>query len=113
MDDKLASLITYVQGHPHVVRVELQASEIFRFVILSRLQLPDAGDSSWYDGICNGMPKTLSAIAKLMRVRLIPFLGLTGNGLEDFDGRMIAAAHEDAPSRVSMEQERLRSISLP
>ena len=36
MDDKLASLITYVQGHPHVVRVELQASEIFRLVILSR-----------------------------------------------------------------------------
>ena len=40
MDDKLASLITYhvtyVQGHPHVVRVQLQASEIFRLVILSR-----------------------------------------------------------------------------
>ena len=36
MDDKLASLITYVQGHPNVVRVELQASEIFRLVILSR-----------------------------------------------------------------------------
>ena len=36
MDDKLASLITYVQGHPHVVSVELQASEIFRLVILSR-----------------------------------------------------------------------------
>ena len=35
MDDKLASLITYVQGHPHVVRVELQAREIFRVVILS------------------------------------------------------------------------------
>ena len=35
-DDKLASLIMYVQGHQHVVRVELQASEIFRPVILSR-----------------------------------------------------------------------------
>ena len=35
MDDKLASLITYVQGHPHVVSVELQASKIFRLVILS------------------------------------------------------------------------------
>ena len=33
MDYKLASLITYVQGHPHVVRVELQASEIFRLVL--------------------------------------------------------------------------------
>ena len=36
MDDKLASLITYVQEHPHVVSVELQAIEIFRLVILSR-----------------------------------------------------------------------------
>ena len=36
MDDKLASLITHVQGHLHVVRVELQASEIFRIIILSR-----------------------------------------------------------------------------
>ena len=36
MDAKLASLITYVPGHPHVVRVELQASEIFRLLILSR-----------------------------------------------------------------------------
>ena len=35
MDDKLASLITYVQRHPHVVSVKLQASEIFRLVILS------------------------------------------------------------------------------
>ena len=54
-----------------------------------------------------GMPKMLSAIAKLLRVRHIPFLGLTGTGLEDFDGRMIAAALEDAPPRVSMEPERL------
>ena len=46
MDDKLASLITYVQRHPHVVRVELQASENFRLVILSRRQLPDARDSA-------------------------------------------------------------------
>ena len=36
MDNKLAPLITYVQGHPHVVRVQLQASEISRLVILSR-----------------------------------------------------------------------------
>ena len=53
------------------------------------------------------MPKTLIAIAKLLRVRRIPFLGLTGTGLGDFDGCMIAAALEDAPHRVSMEQERL------
>ena len=53
------------------------------------------------------MPKTLSAIAKLSRVRRIPFLGLTGTGLDDFDGRMIAAALEGAPPRVSMEPERL------
>ena len=58
-------------------------------------------------GICNGMPKTLSAIAKWLCVRRIPFLGLTGTGLDDFDGRMIAAALEDAPPRVSMELERL------
>ena len=40
MDAKLASLTTYVQGHPHVVRVELQARKIFRLVILSRWQSP-------------------------------------------------------------------------
>ena len=49
------------------------------------------------------MPKTLSAIAKLLRVRRIPFLGLTGTGLDDYD----AAALEDAPPHVSMEPERL------
>ena len=43
----------------------------------------------------------------LLRVRRIPFLGLTGTGLDDYDGRMIAAALENAPPRVSMEQERL------
>ena len=38
MDEKLATLIKYVQGHPHVrvVSVELQAREILRLVILSR-----------------------------------------------------------------------------
>ena len=35
MDDKLATLITYVQNHQHVDSVELQASEIFRLVIFS------------------------------------------------------------------------------
>ena len=32
---------------------------------------------------------------------------MTGTGLDDFDGHMIAASLEDAPPRVSMEQERL------
>ena len=53
------------------------------------------------------MPKALSAIAKLLRVRRIPFLGLTGTCLDDFDGRMIAAALEDPLPRVSKEPERL------
>ena len=44
-------------------------------------------------------PKTLSAIAKLLRVH-IPILELTGTGLDDFDGRMIAAALENAPPRI-------------
>ena len=43
----------------------------------------------------------------LLLVRRIPFLGLTGTGLDDYDGRMIAAALENAPPRVSMEPERL------
>ena len=47
------------------------------------------------------MPRTLSAIAKLLRVRRNLFLGLTGTGFDDFDGRMIAAALEDVPHRVS------------
>ena len=58
------------------------------------------------------MSKTLSAIAKLLRVLRIPFLGLTGTGLDDFDGRMIAAALEDAPHRASMEQERLNLTQI-
>ena len=53
------------------------------------------------------MPKALSAIAKLLRVRRIPFLGLTKTGLDDSDGGMIAAALQDAPPRVFMEPERL------
>lgn len=110
MDDKLASLIKYVQLHQHVVSVELQASELepFRIFIVPEIHL---ADHCWTQGtplgISNGMPKALSAIAKLLRVRRIPFVGLTGTGLDDFDGRMIAAALEDAPPRVSMQPERL------
>ena len=58
------------------------------------------------------MPKRLSAIATLVRVRRIPFLRLTGTGLDDFDGRMITAALEDAPPRVSMERERLELTQI-
>ena len=43
----------------------------------------------------------------LLRVRRIPFLGLTGTCFDDFDGRMIPAAPEGAPPRVSMEPKRL------
>ena len=43
----------------------------------------------------------------LLLVRRIPFLGMTGTGLDDYDGRMISAALEDAPPHVSMEPERL------
>ena len=57
------------------------------------------------------MPKTLSAIAKLLRVRRIPFLGLTGTGLDDFDGSMIAVRLR-TPPRNSMEQERLDLTQL-
>jgi len=55
------------------------------------------------------MPKSLNAIAKLLRMRRIPFLGLTGTGLDDFDGRTLAAALEETPpSDVgSSEPERL------
>jgi|LauGreDrversion4_2_1035121.scaffolds.fasta_scaffold1866473_2 hypothetical protein len=55
------------------------------------------------------MPKSLNAIAKLLRMRRIPFLGLTGTGLDDFDGRMLASALEETPPRdiVSSEPERL------
>ena len=66
--------------------------------------------------ICNGMPKTLSAIAKLLRVLpvRIPFLVLTGTGLDDFDGRMIAAALENAPclhgaGKTGSDTDRFRS----
>ena len=60
-------------------------------------------------GIGNGMPKSLNAIAKLLRARRIPFLGLTGSGLDDFDGRLLATALEEAPPPVSgsSEPERL------
>ena len=61
MDNTLASLITYVQTHPHVVSVELQSSEIFRLVIYLSDNCQMQGTPL---GICKGMPKSLSAIVK-------------------------------------------------
>ena len=57
-------------------------------------------------GIGNGMPKSLNAIAKLLRTRRIPFIGLTGTGLDDFDGRVLAAALKESPPSDA-EPERL------
>ena len=104
MDDKLASQITYVQTHPYVVSVELQASEIFRDVIYLSDDCQTQGTPL---SICNGMSKSLIAIAKLLRLRRIQFLGLTGIGLDDIDGSMLAAALEEATHSISLEQERL------
>jgi hypothetical protein len=60
------------------------------------------------------MPKSLNAIAKLLRTRRVRFLGLTRTGLDDFDGRMLAAALEEAPPRDvgSSEPERLDLLQL-
>ena len=91
-------------GRQAVVTVTVTGS------LSARLASPEPGPLATQGtplGICNGMPKTPSAIAKLLRVRRLPFLGLTGTGLDDFDGRLIAAALENARPRVSMEPERL------
>lgn len=40
----------------------------------------------------NGMPMSLEAIVNLLRTRRIPFLGLTGTGLDNLDGLMLAGA---------------------
>ena len=108
MDDKLASLITYVQTHQQVVSVELQASERFRLVVYLSENCQTQGTPL---DICNGMPKSLSAITKSLRVSPgvwhFQFLELTGTGLDDFDGRMLAAALEKSPRRVSLKVKRL------
>ena len=106
MDDNLASLILYVQTHLHIVSVKLQASKIFRLVIYLSDHCQTQGTQL---SICYGMPKWLSAITKLLRVQHIQFqvLRLTGTGLDDFDGRMLVAALQEAPHRVSLELERL------
>ena len=43
-------------------------------------------------GQANGMPMSLEAIVNLLRTRRIQFLGLTGTGLDDLDGLMLAGA---------------------
>ena len=78
MDDKLTSLITYAKTHQHVSSIELQGTPL---------------------GMRNGMPKSLNALARLLRERRIQFLGLTGTCLDDFDGRLLTAALGDAPPR--------------
>ena len=62
----------------------------------ARQQHRVTGDSL---GMRNGMPKSLNALARLLRERRIQFLGLTGTGLDDFDGRLLASALGDAPPR--------------
>ena len=65
MDDKLVSLIVYVQMHPHVVSVEFQASKNFSHVIYLSDNRQMQGTPL---GICIGLPKSLSAIANFFRV---------------------------------------------
>ena len=92
MDDKLTSLITYAKTHQHVSSIELQGTPL---------------------GMRNGMPKSLNALARLLRERRIQFLGLTGTGLDDFDGRLLAAALGDAPPRdVGDNSDELEILDL-
>ena len=61
----------------------------------------------------NGMPKSLNTLARLLRERHIQFLGLTGTGLDDFDGRLLAAALGDAPPRdVGDDLDELEILDL-
>ena len=62
-------------------------------------------------GHSNSMPMSFNAIIKLLRTRRIPFLGLTGTGLDDFDGHMIAHALTRIPPR-NTEQISLRPDTL-
>ena len=64
----MTSLITYTKTHPHVSSIELQGIPL---------------------GMRNGTPKSLNALARLLSERHIQFLGLTGIGLEEFDGRLL------------------------
>ena len=53
------------------------------------------------------MPMSLEAIVNLLRTRRIQFLGLTGTGLYDLDGLMLACALSKQASlkHVSLKQE--------
>ena len=88
----MTSLITYAKTHLQVSSIELQGTPL---------------------GICNGMPKSLNALARLLREWRILFLGLTGIGLDDFDGRLLAAALGDAPPRdVADDSDELEILDL-
>ena len=92
MDDKLTSLITYAKTHLHVSSIELQGNPL---------------------GMRNGMPKLLNALARLLRERRIQFLGLTGTGLDNFDGRLLAAALGETPSSdVGDDSDELEILDL-
>ena len=92
MDDKLTSLITYAKTHKHVSSIELQGTPL---------------------GMSNGMPETLNTLARLLRERRIQFLGYTGTGLDDFEGRLLASALGDAPLRdVGDDSDELEILDL-
>ena len=59
------------------------------------------------------MPKSLNALARLLRERHIQFLGLTGTCLDDFDGCLLASALGDAPLRdVGDDSDKLEMLDL-
>ena len=92
MDDKLTTLITYAKTHQHVSSIELQGTPL---------------------GMSNGMPKSLNALARLLRERRIQFLGLNATGLDDFDGRLLASALGHAPPRdVGDDSDELAILDL-
>ena len=46
----------------------------------------------------------VDTIVKLLRTRRIPFLGLTGTGLDDLDGLLIAGALTRLSNQASLKQ---------
>ena len=60
--------------------------------------------------------KSLNALARLLRERRIQFLGLTGTGstgLDNFDGRLLAAALGETPPRdVGDDSDELEILDL-
>ena len=109
MDEKLAALINHVTEHPRVVSVELQVIKFLSDVVyLSDHRLTQGVQL----GQCHGMPLSLEAIVKLLRTRRIPFLGLTGTGLDDLDGLMLAGALTRLSNQASLKQVPSEETSL-